>query len=174
MWSWNLHWVYSLINKIGQWLHRLGHVTFSEKVSWSVHSTISYVQNSTSCLVWRFTFQERSWCIQIFLHADKDTRKKTTATNTLFVYGHVVSRSSRSAVRMNRIMKLYFVYDWSVVWSCDLDHVKTKQETPFPILKERTRGGKTVLALLGYLYGFLWCFDIKVLYVKLLTRLQIV
>ena len=37
-------------------------------------------------------------------------------------------------------------YDWSIVWSCDPDHVKAKQETPFPILKERTRGGKTVLA----------------------------
>ena len=52
--------------------------------------------------------------------------------------------------------------------------MKAKQETPSPILKKRTRGGKTVFALLAYLYGFLWCFDIKVLYVKLLTRLQIV
>ena len=65
-------------------------------------------------------------------------------------------------------------YDWSIILSCDLDHVKAKQETPFPILKKRARVGKTVLALLAYLYGFLWCFDIKVLYVKLLTRLQIV
>ena len=39
------------------------------------------------------------------------------------------------------------LYDWSVVWSCDLDHLKVKQETLFPILKERTQGGKTVLAL---------------------------
>ena len=43
---------------------------------------------------------------------------------------------------------------------------------PFPILTERTRGGKIVLPLLAYLYGFLWCSDIKLLYVKLLTRLQ--
>ena len=87
-----------------------------------------------------------------------------------------MSRKSLSAVKKNRIMKLHFVnnIDWSVVWSCDLDHVTAEQETPFPILQERTRGGKTVLALLAYLYGFLWCFDIKVLYVKLLTRLQIV
>ena len=62
-----------------------------------------------------------------------------------------MSRKSRSAVKKNRIMKLYIVTEWSVVWSCDLDHVKAKQETPFPILKERTRGGKTVLALLAYL-----------------------
>ena len=91
----------------------------------------------------------------------------------LFSRGEFQSKS-RSAVK-NRIMKLYFVNnDWSVVRSCDLDHVKAKQETPFPILRERTRGGKTALALLAYLYEFLWCFDIKVLYVKLLTRLQIV
>ena len=50
--------------------------------------------------------------------------------------------------------------------------MKTKQEMPFPILTERTRGGKIVLPLLAYLYGFLWCSDIKLLYVKLLTRLQ--
>ena len=62
----------------------------------------------------------------------------------------------------------------SVVWSCDLNHMKGKQETPFPILKECTGGGKTVPALLAYLKGFLWRFDIKVLYLKLLTRLQIV
>ena len=52
--------------------------------------------------------------------------------------------------------------------------MKGKQETPFPILKECTGGGKTVPALLAYLKGFLWCFDIKVLYLKFLTRLQIV
>ena len=52
--------------------------------------------------------------------------------------------------------------------------MKAKQETPFPILKERTRGEKTVLTLLAYLYGFLWRFNIKVLYVKLLTRPQVV
>ena len=49
--------------------------------------------------------------------------------------------------------------------------MKAKQETPFAILKERTRGGKTVLALLAYLCGLLWCFDIRVLYVNILTRL---
>ena len=89
-----------------------------------------------------------------------------------------VCRESQAAFsrKKNRTMKLYFVNDMigQLLWSCDLDHVKAKQETPFPILKERTQGGKTVLALLAYLYGFLWCFDIKVLYVKLLTRLQIV
>ena len=68
----------------------------------------------------------------------------------------------------------YNIYDWSVLWSCDLDHVKVKQETPFPIPKERTRGRKTAHDLLAYSYQFLWCFDIKVLYVKLLARLQIV
>ena len=26
-------------------------------------------------------------------------------------------------------------YDWSVLWSCDLDRVKAKQETPFPMKK---------------------------------------
>ena len=30
-------------------------------------------------------------------------------------------------------------YDWSVLWSCDLDRVKAKQETPFPLLKEHTQ-----------------------------------
>ena len=61
-----------------------------------------------------------------------------------------MSRKSRSVVKKNRIMTLYVVNDdWSVVWSRDLDHVKTKQETPFPILKKRTRGGKTILALLA-------------------------
>ena len=52
--------------------------------------------------------------------------------------------------------------------------MKVKQETPFPIPKERTRGRKTAHDLLAYSYQFLWCFDIKVLYVKLLARLQIV
>ena len=42
-----------------------------------------------------------------------------------------------------------------------------KQETPFSILNERTRGGKTVLVLLAYLYGFSWCFDQKLLFEKL-------
>ena len=32
---------------------------------------------------------------------------------------------------------VYCKYDWSFVWSCDLDHVKAKQEMPFPILMER-------------------------------------
>ena len=89
-----------------------------------------------------------------------------------FVYSagdSVVSRKSRSAVKNETVF--FNRYDWSIVWSCDLDYVKAMQETPFPILKERSRGGKTVLALLAYLYGFLWFFDIKVLYVKLLTRL---
>ena len=47
---------------------------------------------------------------------------------------YVVSRKSRSAVKKNRIMKLYFFkrYDWPVVWSRDLDHVKAKQENAFP------------------------------------------
>ena len=89
------------------------------------------------------------------------------------IFANVEGRKSRSTVRNNEIVfcKQYY---WSIVWPCDLDHVKAKQETPFPILKERTRGRKTVLALLAYLYRFLWCFDIKVLYVKLLTRLKIV
>ena len=56
-------------------------------------------------------------------------------------------------------------YDWSIVWSCDPDHVKAKQETPFPILKERTRGGKKYFSKV---------INQAVLYVKLLTRLQIV
>ena len=43
-------------------------------------------------------------------------------------------------------------YDWSDVNSCDLDNVKAKQETPFPILKERTRGEKTALVLLAYIF----------------------
>ena len=43
-------------------------------------------------------------------------------------------------------------YDWSVVHSCDLDNVKAKQETPFPILKEHTRDEKTAFALLPHLY----------------------
>ena len=65
----------------------------------------------------------------------------------------VVRRKSRSSVKKNRIMKLYFVNDdWSVVHSCDLDNVKAKQETPFPILKERTRDEKTAFALLPHLY----------------------
>ena len=80
---------------------------------------------------------------------------------------------NRKGEQNNEIV-LFNRYDWSIAWSCDPNHVKAKQETPFSILEERTRGGKTVLALLAYLYKFLWCFDIKVLYVKLLTRLKIV
>ena len=52
--------------------------------------------------------------------------------------------------------------------------MKVKQETPFPIPKERTRGRKTAHDLLAYSYQFLWCFDIKVLYVKLLQTLLLI
>ena len=50
--------------------------------------------------------------------------------------------------------------------------MKAKQEMPFPILKKSTRGEKIALALLAYLYELSWCFDLKLLNSKLLTRLQ--
>ena len=58
---------------------------------------------------------------------------------------------SRSAVKKNRIMKLYIVNDMIGQF---YDHViltmwKLSKKTPFPILKERARGGKTILALLA-------------------------
>lgn len=56
-------------------------------------------------------------------------------------------RKSRSAIQKIRIMNFYIVIDTigqlhghlTLTW-------KAKQETPLPILKERTRGEKTVLA----------------------------
>ena len=51
---------------------------------------------------------------------------------------------------------------------------KLSKKTSFLILKERTRGGKTILALLALLYWFLWCFDIEVLYVKFIYQAAIV
>ena len=99
------------------------------------------------------------WCLYNFLDVILTYIQRSGFTFYLTIQGtankYVVSRKSRSAINKNRIVKLYFVIDeWSVVRSCDLDYVKAKQETPSPILKERTRGGKTVPALLAYLYGF--------------------
>ena len=63
----------------------------------------------------------------------------------------VVSRKSRSAVKKNRIMQLYFVNDMigQLYGYVILTMRKLSKKTPFPILKERTRGGKTILALLA-------------------------
>ena len=63
----------------------------------------------------------------------------------------VVSRKSRSVVKQNRIMKLYTVNDMigQLYGHVTLNRWKLSKETPFPILKERTRVGKTILALLA-------------------------
>ena len=42
-----------------------------------------------------------------------------------------VSRKSRLVVKKNNEIVYCKWYDWSVVWSCDLDHVKAKQENAF-------------------------------------------
>ena len=62
-----------------------------------------------------------------------------------------MSRKSRSAVKKNRIMQLYFVNDMigQLYGYVILTMRKLSKKTPFPILKERTRGGKTILALLA-------------------------
>ena len=49
----------------------------------------------------------------------------------------------------------------------------TKKKRFFPNLKKRIQDDKTVLAS-SFLRLFIWCSDIDVLYVKVLTRLQIV
>ena len=63
----------------------------------------------------------------------------------------VVSHKSHSVIKKNRIMKLYVVNDMigQLYGHVTLTMQKLSKKTPFPILKERTRGGKTILALLA-------------------------
>ena len=68
---------------------------------------------------------------------------------TFSIQACVVSHKSCSVVKKNRIMKLYVV---NYMIGQFYGHVtltmrKLSKKTPFPILKERTRGGKTILAL---------------------------
>ena len=53
-------------------------------------------------------------------------------------------------------------------------HVKAKQEITFPHSEGTHTRWKDYSRLTRLVIQFLWCFDIKVLFVKLLTRLQIV
>ena len=70
---------------------------------------------------------------------------------TFSIRACVVSRKSRSVVKKNRIMKLYIVNTMigQLYGYVTLTMRKLSKKTPFPILKERTRGGKTILALLA-------------------------
>ena len=44
IWRWNLHWEYSLINKVCQWFLQLGYLTFSKNVFRSLNCTLSFYQ----------------------------------------------------------------------------------------------------------------------------------
>ena len=61
----------------------------------------------------------------------------------------VTSRKSRSVVKKNRIMTLHIVNDMigQLYGDVTLTMWKLSKKTPFLILKERTQGGNTFLAL---------------------------
>ena len=82
-----------------------------------------------------------------------------------------MSRNSRSAIKKNRTMKFYFViyiFD-QLHGDVTLTMWKLSKRRLFPILKERTRGAKTVLAS-SFLRIFLLCLDIEVLYLKVINQ----
>ena len=64
IWSWNLHWRYSLIYEAGQWFYQLGQVTFSKKVFWSSNCTI-FLSNF---LRWHFNF---TTCVEVDISSEK-------------------------------------------------------------------------------------------------------
>ena len=41
----NLHWKYTLINKIGQWFYQLDHVTFSKNIFCSVNPFTIFIMS---------------------------------------------------------------------------------------------------------------------------------
>ena len=64
IWSWNLHWGYSLLNEAGQWFYQLVQVTFSKKVFWSSNCTI-FLSNF---LRWHFNF---TTCVEVDISSEK-------------------------------------------------------------------------------------------------------
>ena len=69
-------------------------------------------------------------------------------------------------------MKFYFVIDINGQLR---DHVnltkwKVSKKSLFPILKERTRGGKTVFGC-WFVRIYLWCFNIEAFYVKVINQI---